>query len=82
MRYFNGFKVMQVLVGGLTQWALFITALVFFVKTIAAFSVFNIMMIPLCLLGIIVCAMFQPLFYLCAAGRQMEIDELERMDNE
>jgi hypothetical protein len=82
MKYVNGFKILEFLVGGLMQWAITITGLVFFVKTIVDFSTFNFMMIPLCVLGVILCTILQPLFYFCALGRQMEINELYYKENE
>jgi len=79
---FNGFKLASFLVGGLSQWIITIIGFVFFVKTIVAFSGFNIAILFLCIVGFFLTAVLQPIFYLCALGREIEINEQRNLENQ
>jgi hypothetical protein len=73
MKNFNWFRLLQVLCGGLGQWAVIITGFVFLVKSITAFSAFHVAMVLLCVVGFVLVVILQNVFYACAEGHEILI---------
>lgn len=67
----NVFRILKILCGGFTQWAILITMFAFAYKMITAFSGFNVGMSLLCVASFFLLVIFETIFSICADGHDI-----------